>query len=285
MIYTGDAQRAVGSPLGQTIDSGSVFGRVESLITNRQLRDRFLFGVPLYSCLPDPITRKRSEYTDAMLSDSIVRAINRIELHGGFAIQPVERKKRLPFDLAQYRQLGYFNVGDKPISAVLDLSVQPASSLAEIYRISPQWIEMGNAHRGQLNVIPYMPSTTLAYTPMSVTPTAGGGAAFLSILGSLSFIPAFWSLTYIAGWGEGQVPVVINDLIGMTAAIDVLSTIGATNRVQSYSVALDSASQTVATSGENVYGVRIKQLQDDRTALLSKLRAKLGFKLGMLGSI
>jgi hypothetical protein len=273
-IFTGTEKRSVGSEMGGVVDAGSAFSRVEPLLTVDLLKKRFLFGIPLYSFLPNPVTRKRDAYSDEMLKDAITRGVNQIELMAGVDIQPVEHVKRLPYDKQEYYALGYFQLPNKPVTKVVSLVIRPSGDLGIIYRIDPAWLESANLQRGQVNILPLLPAGSGGVLP-SPTPGAGG-SAFLTILGSMGWVPALWEIDYISGFQEGRVPLIVNELIGCTAAINVLSEIEATNRVGQFSVGLDGAQQSVNTGGSQVYEERIKKLMADQAALLNKLKKKFG---------
>lgn len=283
-IFTeGQFKPALGNSNGVTA-AGGALSRVEAMLTPEKLRSRFLFGVPMYAFLPDPVTKRRAEYTNDMQIDAIMRASNDVELHLGVSVQTQQKTLRLPFDLFEYQSLGYFQLPDAPITAVMSLSVKPAGDALEangfngaVYVINPAWVDNGGFQRGRLNIIPFMPATAMGYAPMQVS--GNGGSAFLSILGQLGWVASFWECTYMTGYPEGRVPVQVNELIGATAAIKILGEIGATNRIGSYSVGIDAAQQSVDTGGPNVYQSRIQELMDQKKALTSKLKVKIGHQL------
>jgi hypothetical protein len=276
MIITGYEKDKLGSPMDQITDGASVFSRVEPLVTPDALSNEYLMGIPLYSFLPDPVTRKRAEYTPVLLKRAIAKAIAEVESDAKVAVQVVQKTRRLPFDANQYRSLGYFRIPDRPILQIQKLAVRPAGSQAEIYIINPQWIDNANFHRGQVNLVPFMPAASMSGSPMITAMTTGAGAAFLSVIGQLGWVPSFWEMEYTVGFEEGRIPVLVNDLIGVIAAKRVLEDLQATNRIAQYSVGLDSANQSVATGGSEVYAEKIKSLEERRQRLTSKIKKKFG---------
>jgi hypothetical protein len=282
-IFTeGSFKPSLGNEMGGATAAGGALARVEALLTAEKLRTRFLFGIPMWSFMPDPVSKKRAEYTPEMLQDAIQRAANEVELELSVSVQPQEKTKRLPFDRNEYYSLGYFQLPDAPITAVTSLAVKPAGDAVDggfngaVYVVNTAWIDNAHLQRGQINIIPFLPATAMAPMPGAV---AAGGAAFLSILGHMGWVPAFWEIVYITGFKEGRVPLQVNELIGATAAIQILSEIGATNRIGSYSVGLDGAQQSVDTGGPNVYADRIAKLEEKRKSLRSKLKVKLGHQI------
>jgi uncharacterized RDD family membrane protein YckC len=114
---------------------------------------------------------------------------------------------------------------------------------------------------------------------------SGNGAAFLlSYIGQAAFTPSYWRITYTAGFPESAVPRVLNELIGVQAALDILSDIASTFRISSYSLGLDGMSQSQSTPGPQVYKVRVDELQLKKKTLLQRLKSMYGTKLA-LGTI
>lgn len=263
-----------GSEYSHAIEATAAFGRTDNIVTPEQLKSRFLFGIPLVAAFPDPITKKRRVYTDTEIVDTIGRACGRVEalVGAGFHITPVKVTRRLPFDRAEYRALGFFRVPDAPILRLYSLKVQTADSNS-VYDVPLNWLDPGQFHKGQINVIPM----TAAFVGGGggVLPSfAAGGAAWLSILGQASWVPSYWQIVYDAGFNDGKLWSVVNDAIGLTAAIEILDNLAATYRVASYSLSLDSAGQSVSGPGPAIYDKVIERKTIERDSLIGKLKAK-----------
>lgn len=278
MIFTGNEKNAIGDPTHQIVDSGSGFSRAEPLLTTDQLRHRFLFGIPMYSTTVNPVTKRRDEFTAEMQKDAITRAINKVELHSGVHVQSVTKTRRLPFDRNEYQSLGYLQLPDKPVTKLVSFTVRPSGDVGAVYEVPLTWVDNANFHRGQLNIIAYA-SVSQNVPSMNAMPLGAGGSAFLSFLGQLTWIPSWWEVVYVCGFPEGSVPIVVNELIGITAAQEILSLLGATNRVGSWSVGIDAAQQSVNTPGVNIYDNRIQQLEAERQALMGKVQRHFGTKI------
>jgi hypothetical protein len=145
--------------------------------------------------------------------------------------------------------------------------------------LSTTWLEAAGLQRGQINIIPVTPAYISAGQPYGSAGQGPGGNYLLSVLGDLSWVPALFTVRYIVGFDEGKVPRVVNELIGVVAAIDVLLKLAATNRVASYSLGLDGASQSVSTQGVNIYEPVIAELKEERKRITSKLQAKFGKRI------
>lgn len=273
-IYTG-SKPGLGDlyPLGAT---ETVNERLEPLITPSQLQMFHLFGIPLVSAIRDPITGRNQVMTPDILKEFITRAINLAELETQINILPVQIEEKHPFDKPAYESFGYMVVRSKPVASVEKISVTPSND-SDIYECPLEWCEISNINYGQINIIPL----TLLTTSGTVVPASStaGGALFLSIFGHKHWIPAFWKVTYTAGFPNGKVPGIINELVGTIAAMEVLSMLGATyGRATSASIGLDGLSQSVGSPGPNIFAIRMQELAEKRKALVNKIRAIYGLK-------
>lgn len=248
--------------------------RLEPIISPVQLRAFHLMGIPLVSAIRNPITGRNDVWTDDILKEYINRAVAIAEFDTSLIITPTKFAEKHPFDKSEYESLGYFRVRQRPVSSVEAIKVTPSND-QDVYIVPTEWIEGGYLHYGQINIVPL----TLAITAGTVVPNTAtaGGALFLSIFGHKWWIPAFWKIEYTAGFKDGKVPTIINELIGTIAAMEVLSGLAATYaKNQSASISMDGASQSVSTPGPNLFKVRMEELADKRKRLTTKLKALYG---------
>lgn len=265
--------------LGAVFPDGGVasdWKRSEPLITAEQLRSFHLFGIPLVSAIRDPITGRAQVMTDPLLTQYIIRAVSLAESDIMMDIFPVQYQEKHPFDKHLYDSFGFFNVMHRPVASIEALHVTPSNDV-DVYQVPLDWIETGNLHKGQINIIPL----TLALTNGSPTPPqAAGGAVFLSIFGHKPWVPALWKVTYTSGFPDGMIPRLVNELIGTIAAMEVLSMLATTYaRNTSTSLGIDGMSQSIGTPGPNLFRVRMEELGDKRQRLIGKLKAAYGTKL------
>jgi len=261
----------VGSEYDNAIDAQASIDRYEPLLTVDQLKDRYLFGIPLVAPLPDPVTKKRAVMSDEMLKDAIKRAVTTTEaaVGAGFHITPVQVQRRLPFDRAEYMSLGFFRIPETPILRISELMVKTADGAA-VYVVPNNWIEPGQFKKGQISIIPLMPASIYGG---SALPASSGGAAWIAILGNMGWVASYWTLTAIVGFDEGHIPLQVNEAVGITAAIDVLGKLAALYRISSYSTGLDAASQSVSTPGPGIYTEAIQRLQDELKSKVNRLKS------------
>jgi len=90
----------------------------------------------------------------------------------------------------------------------------------------------------------------------------------------IGFIPSYWEIKYTAGMSfkEGQVPVPVNELIGVLAAIDTLSLIAPTNVFNSQSISQDGLSSSSSGPKNRIYKLRLAELEKKKETIISKLK-------------
>lgn len=253
--------------------------RVETLLTPRQLRRRQLLGIPLVSFFPNPLTGIREEITDEDLFDIIGRSVSKIELETGLTIFPVQFNEKHQFDVEWWNSYGYTKVINRPVMSVEELAFTPASG-SDLYVVHKDWIENSGFFKGQINVIPFTPAIAASF--VSSTGVASNGYFFLAVFPGLRWIPALLRVKYTCGFPNGQVPKVLNEIIGISAAIETLGALQATNRALSYSLNIDGQGQSVSGPGPQQYQSRIEELKLEKKVLMDKLKNYYG--LGITSS-
>lgn len=245
-----------------------------------------MWGIPLVS----PITKQK--LSDEDIKDYITRGANQLELDAQVDIFPVIRRHRLPFDPNLYYQWIYLEVPNKPIQKVIRAAICSASYLdtgpenenakypsgANIYELPNDWIEMGNARRGTLNVIPINPAFTAIGTGDAVGAT---GAAILAFIGQMGWVPSYWTVECVHGFcsEDGNVPQMINEAIGMAAAIKLLSNLYPLFRVTSQSLSIDGLGQSNSDQLQQLLQVKMQQLQTDYQKIVNRVKAMVSNKM------
>jgi hypothetical protein len=255
--------------------SESAWRRVEPLLTPQQLVDRFLFGVNLASAQKDHNGKIRVLTLD-LLKDFIDLAVADVELDSGIDIFPQLISEKHPWDQNDYISFGYLKVHRRPVAQVAKLSISPSTNV-DIFTVPSEWIETAYLSQGQINILPI--TAALGVDGM-VPATAVAGAVFLQLLGNRPWVPSFWMVQYTSGFPDGMVPKQVNDLIGVYAAIRVLSLLAASNaKSQSHSLGIDGLSQSISNPGPQVYAQRIGELEEEKKNKLKKLKTLFGLKL------
>ena len=250
---------------------------LEPLITPDKLKGIHLFGIPLVSAQRDPITNRPQIMTDDLIKDFIQEAIALAEAESKLELLPRQIKEKQPFDRALYDSFSYCQLRHRPVFSLEKITVT-ASDQEDLYIVPLTWVDIGYLHLGQVNLIPL----TLSIKSGNMVPLASNpaGAVFLSIWGSRSFIPSFWQYEYRVGFPDAQFPKIINQYIGVIAAMEILSVLATTySRTTSSSLSVDGLSQSSSTPGAEIFAQRLSELGDKRRWLLGRLQASFNMKI------
>lgn len=245
------------------LETSGLLKRVEPFLTPEQLRSRFLKGIPLVFFNGDT-------FSDDELKDRINIAQNEAELRLKTTITRELRQEKLPFKQQDYQAYIHLKAEQGPICTIHQLAIV-SSDKNTIFEIPPEWIETSNFSKSYINVIPLL----AAYGVNSVQGAVGNaGIAFLTVIGGLNWVPAYWQIKYTSGVSntEGQVPTVVNEYIGCIAAIQILSMVAATFIHTSQSQSQDGISQSSSGPGPRIYMVRIEELTRRMNDLERKLK-------------
>lgn len=273
----GDYSRSKSGPGSMFPDNAveSSWARTEPLVTPEQIRHRHLFGIPLVSAMKDPLTGRAMVYTDDLIKDTIDRAIAQVETDTGLDIFPLRVKEKHPWHQQDYQSFGYLRVERRPVASIEKMSIVPPNG-QELYTIPNEWIETAYLSKGQLNLIPL--GNAIAYgTPAQI---GSGGALFLNVFANQPWVPAFWQIEYTSGFPDGLVAKSVNELIGVVAAMEVLSALAATyGKSSSHSLGIDGLSQSISTPGPQIFTQRMTELADKRKSITKKLKTQYGLSL------
>jgi len=249
------------------VESNEVSGllsRIEPILGPELMKSRYLKGVDL------------DDYSTEELKDQLNLAMNETELLTGLNLTKVQYRERLPFDRDAYRSFVFLKTNNGPILSVEDLAIE-SSNGDRVYSLPPEWLELGFAHRRQINLIPIL--TVFGATGVQNSHT-NAGLIFIQAVTQFHWLPGFYTITYTSGvcHKDGHLPIVMNQIVGMTAAIELLSTKQAQMIYSSTSISQDGISQSSAGPGPQTYVKRIEDLTLKREKLLQKVKAEFSQK-------
>lgn len=263
-----------------TGEGAAGFTRVEEWLTPEKFKKRFLFGIPLTS----PITKETLDMDD--LKDAIRRAAATVELKTKVDLTPIQRIHRLEFDRTKYLQgWNQLQLEFGNVQSLQEVSIRANNSTSTpnnpnppagqeegsaLYTVPLEWIDMSQAHKGLLHFVPLQTTFNSYGVP---GPSAGAAAPLFAIFSQLQWIPSFWFIKATHGFQENSIPAPLNELVGLYAALDILSLLGPINRHTSQSISLDGASQSTSGPGPQLYALRVQQITE-RAADLEDLIAK-----------
>jgi hypothetical protein len=241
-------------------ETSDLFSRVEPLITPAQLKSRYLHGVDI------------SDYSEDEIKQEIWLAIQEIELLLNMPLWPIEVTERKPYEYNHIHNYWHFKCERRPVQSVVSVEIV-SSDGQTVWRAPQEWIEKGNIKtKSQINFLPLL--STIAGGSNIQTGDTTGNSIFLQAIGFARWIPAFFEVKTIVGFGdkEGNLPVLINDLVGLSAATEILSAKQNQNTFTSQSLSQDGISQSSSSAGPQIYQARIDALNQRRERMLSKIQ-------------
>jgi len=240
----------------RSIDQEPGFTRYQSLVTPQNMRDQYLFGIPLKS----NISGAPQEMTDDTLGTFINRAISLIEHELKINISPVLYQDRYDYNLWDYQKYNYIQLNHWPVIQVKSIKGKYPNAV-DFIQYPTEWISI----YGEFGM-------------MQLTPTNGQISQFFLtndatyiplLLGSRAQWPQLWEVTYLSGFPQDKIPAMINDLIGTATAISVLSMVGPVIfPFTSYSIGIDGTSQGVGAPGPMWLQQRMQELKEQYEHLL-----------------
>ncbi len=256
------------------IETSGLLRRTEPFLTPELFKIRFLLGLPFYLLGQSAIELLKPEN----LKDRIMMAMNETEGQLGTTITREEFVDKLSFDANLYRSFIHLKPRHSPIISIESLAIV-ASNDEVIFQVPSVWIETSSISMGYINVVPLLAAfgaTSTTGSPITAL-SQGAGIAMLAIWGqngSSQHVPGYWQLSYSSGLSnrEGQVPVIVNQLIGTNAAINILSQLAMFFFTTSQSQSQDGISQGSSTLGPRIFALRIEELIKNRDELISKIK-------------
>lgn len=276
--YTNSKYHPAGEAGSNALDGAidTSWQRLEPLITPEQLKNRYLFGIPLVSGVKDSSTGLRQIMGEEILKDYILGGVSDAEMETSSCIFPVKFLEKHPFDRCEYESFGYFSTNNRPVYSIDKVSVNPANN-SDVFNVALDWIETAYMVMGQINIVPL---TAAILGGALVPPSSAGAAVFLGILAQKPWVPSFWEIDYTAGYPDGMVPRYVNDLIGVCAAIRALSQLAATYaHFQSASLGIDGMSQSASTLGPQRYMLRIRELEEEKMRKVKLVKRVCGLSI------
>jgi len=252
------------------IQTSGLLRRVEPFLTPELFHSRYLKGIPII--FPE------QRFTPDELKDRIMMAMNETEAQIGTTVTREEFVDKLPFDWSLYKSFIHIKPRHSPILSLESLAIV-ASNDEIIFQVPSVWCDMANASIGQINVIPLLAAfgaTNASGTPITAL-NQGAGIAFLAIWGAsgaTTQVPSYWQVTYSSGLSntEGQVPVIVNQLIGTNAAINIISQIAQMFLYTSQAQSQDGLSQSSSLLGPRSFQLRLEELIKNRDELIAKIK-------------
>jgi len=243
------------------------FSRVGPLLDHNQLKQEYLFGIPLKAALTG------EEITAETLKRFIEKAVSEFETSVRIPVRPVRVIQKFDYERADDQQFGTRQLKRWPVYKVEKLSaLWPGRVEGQEANYPTDWVEI-EGDCGLFRIVPR--SGTDVQTNVNFISSAG--YIGLPIAGNFKTWPGMWRVQYIAGFPYDKIPHAVNHLIGVMAAIYFIDQMGAAIfPFGSQSVGIDGLSQGTSTGGPQWLASRLASLKEERERLVTSLKAHYG---------
>ena len=239
--------------------------RFSPLPTATDLRKKKLFGIPLKSGLTG------EEIDDSSIQFYIDAAISEIEHELDIYITPVTFRERHDYRRGFKYNFAYLKMDHRPILTVSkvelsfdnnqDASAQIDFPLEHVH-VMPQ--------EGVIQLVPAFGTSTSGFL---LSAFSGVQYHAIQALGTTEY-PGAVRVEYEAGFCEDKVPVVINNLIEVVAALALLSELGPVLfPYNSVSIGIDGTSQSTSNPGPKFLNDRIDQLMKEKDRITDVVKS------------
>lgn len=208
----------------------SQFTRTEAMLTPSQLKTRYLFGIDLTD-------ENGNEIPDETIQHAINSSASYLEHKLNIIIQPTEFLERYDYRSIDYIEFNLIQLKNKPICELKEWKAKFPSN-KDLVQYPNEWFVV-EKEAGQIQLSPVEGT----FSGLIVTQ---GGSYLPLLFGTRNYWPHLFEVRYIAGFDPDCVPVIINEMIGMQAAIRLFEILG------DIVIGSGIASETVGLDGANV---------------------------------
>lgn len=225
--------------------SNKTFKKVEPLISVKQLKERYLYGLEFKDA-------NGVDLPDRVFQNYIDSAVSALEHHLDISMTPVIGEVEYKdYHNNDYSSWAYLQLNNYPVIAIqkIELVYFKNQNLQEenLVEYPQNWYRL-DGHSGIVRMVPN------GRFPGSLQ-VGNSGTFFPEALRS-QHIPHAWKITYDHGFQDGTIPAIVNHAIGLLAAIQALSVggnlvLGA--GIASESISIDGLSQSIGTTQSAEY--------------------------------
>lgn len=242
--------------------SPSSFSDCESVVTVEQLKERYLFGVDLTD-------ENGNEIPRATLQHQINAAVSFLEHKLDIIIKRRKFTENYDYRSVDYVEFNFIQLKHRPVCNVELLKAKFPNNV-DLVEYPSEWyvIEKESA---QLQLSPVEGT----FSGLIVTQ---GGSYLPLIYGVRQYWPHLFEVTYEAGFDDDKIPIILNEMIGMQAAIrtfEILGDIVLGPGVASESVGIDGASvsrQLTSSAMFSAFSARIESYKKQMDDYISTVR-------------
>lgn len=233
-----------------------------SILTVSELKQRYLFGIDLTD-------DSGAELPTAVFEHYIAAAIASLEHELDIPIFPTSFCDFHDYYRNDYQAFNFIKVDNRPLISVEEFRVQYPSGQTVIV-FPNEWLRL-NKPEGHIQIVP----TAGTLSEILV----GQGGSFLPMVyNGMENLPHLFEIQYTSGFGSGQVPRNIIDIIGKMASLGPFNIFGdliAGAGIANLSLSLDGLSQSIGTTASATnagYGARLIQYGKEIKEAIPNLR-------------
>lgn len=232
-------------PPNSTTTAG--FTRGESIITPDELKKRYFFGVDLTD-------KNGNAIPPEVLQHQINAAVSYIEHKLDIIIFPTEILDQHDMRSVDYQEFNFLQLKKRPVMEVKTLKARfPNNQVLVDY--PKDWFVL-EKEAAQLQLAPVQGS----FNGLIIT---AGGSYVPLVFGTKDHWPHMFEVGYVAGFCDDQIPVILNEMIGLRAAISLFTILRDTifGPVVGENTSLDGAAAGRQLGTTGPFGPRIDSYQ------------------------
>lgn len=233
------------------------------MVTPQDLKTRYLFGIDLTD-------NKGNEIPKEVLEHAINTAVSYLEHKLDIVILKRGFDERYDYRQVDYTQFNFIQLKKRPAIAVTEMKAKFPNNV-DLVTYPPEWFVL-EKEGAQIQLSP------VEGTFSGLVVTQGGSYVPL-LYGAKDYWPHLFQIKYTAGFEHDCIPTVINDMIGMQAAIRLFEILGdialGTPGVTSESVSIDGANTSKQTGGgakNSVFSARIDSYKTQMKEYIETVR-------------
>ena len=244
-----------------SVGSGG-FTNSEPLISVEQLKERYLFGVDLTD-------ENGNELPKNTLQHQINSAISYLEHKLDIVIQRRKFEERYDYRANDYIEFNFIQLKHRPVCELEQLRALFPNN-RELVLYPPEWYVV-EKESAQIQLSPVEGT----FSGLIVTQ---GGSYLPLIFGTRQHWPHLFEAKYAAGFDNDKIPVIINEMIGMQAAIrtfEILGDIVLGPGVAAEQVGLDGAStskQLTSSAMFSAFSARVESYKKQMEEYIKTVR-------------
>jgi hypothetical protein len=227
--------------------TSDAFNSAGSMVTPADIKTRYLFGIDLTDQDGNELPKEVFEHAINTAVSFLEHKLDIVILKRGF-------EEKYDYRQVDYTNFNFIQLKKRPAIEVTEIKAKFPNNV-DLVTYPEQWFVL-EKEAAQIQLSP------VEGTFSGLVVTSGGSYVPL-LYGTKDYWPHLFQIKYVAGFEHDCIPTVINDMIGMQAAIrlfEILGDIVLGPGVTSESVGMDGASVSKQTGGgakNNVFSARI----------------------------